>query len=86
MESYGQDTCHAYVEGVSTSYGYVPSSAAAAAFVAFFSLSMLLHAGQMMIYRTWWCVVFSIGCLGMCLIVSNDLNVYQLFSDVMYLL
>lgn len=64
MEGYSQDTCHAYVEGYSTSYGYVPSLSAASAFVAFFGLSMLLHTTQMIWFRTWWCAVFSIGCLG----------------------
>ncbi|KAE8306976.1 RTA1 like protein-domain-containing protein [Aspergillus transmontanensis] len=63
MEGYSQDTCHAYVAGISTSYGYVPSLPAASAFVAFFGLSMLLHTAQMIWFRTWWCAVFSIGCL-----------------------
>ncbi|GAT22691.1 RTA1 domain protein [Aspergillus luchuensis] len=46
-QKYGSDTCHAYVDGVSTSYGYVPSLAAASTFVALFGASMLGHAIQM---------------------------------------
>ncbi|KAI2995018.1 hypothetical protein CBS147346_10168 [Aspergillus niger] len=63
-QAYGSDTCHAYVDGVSTSYGYVPSLAAASTFVALFGASMLGHAVQMVWFRTWWCSVFSLGCLG----------------------
>ncbi|PYH87226.1 RTA1-domain-containing protein [Aspergillus uvarum CBS 121591] len=63
MEGYSQDTCHAYVTGVETSYGYVPSLTAASCFVAFFGLSMLIHTAQVIYYRAWWCAVFSIGCL-----------------------
>lgn len=63
-QTYGSDTCHAYVDGVSTSYGYVPSLAAASTFVALFGASMLGHAVQMAWFRTWWCSVFSLGCLG----------------------
>ncbi|OJZ81314.1 hypothetical protein ASPFODRAFT_199350 [Aspergillus luchuensis CBS 106.47] len=62
-QTYGSDTCHAYVDGVSTSYGYVPSLAAASTFVALFGASMLGHAIQMVWFRTWWCSVFSLGCL-----------------------
>lgn len=64
-QKYGSDTCHAYVDGVSTSYGYVPSLAAASTFVALFGASMLGHAIQMVWFRTWWCSVFSLGCLGL---------------------
>ncbi|OJK00352.1 hypothetical protein ASPACDRAFT_52076 [Aspergillus aculeatus ATCC 16872] len=63
MEGYSQDTCHAYVAGVETSYGYVPSLTAASLFVTFFGLSMLIHTAQVIYYRAWWCAVFSIGCL-----------------------
>ncbi|RAH66143.1 RTA1 domain-containing protein [Aspergillus aculeatinus CBS 121060] len=63
MEGYSQDTCHAYVAGVETSYGYVPSLTAASWFVAFFGLSMLIHTAQVIYYRAWGCAVFSIGCL-----------------------
>lgn len=65
MEGYSQDTCHAYVASMSTSYGYVPSKAAAIAFVVFFGVSMVAHMAQTFVFRTWWCAVFSIGCLGM---------------------
>ncbi|KAL5047032.1 hypothetical protein BDW71DRAFT_180885 [Aspergillus fruticulosus] len=64
-QGYESDTCHAYVQGVSTSYGYVPSLAAAVVFVALFGVSMLVHTAQMIWYRSWWCSVFCIGCLGM---------------------
>ncbi|CAG7972183.1 unnamed protein product [Penicillium salamii] len=63
MEGYSQDTCHAYVASMSTSYGYVPSKAAAIAFVVFFGVSMVAHMAQTFVFRTWWCAVFSIGCL-----------------------
>ncbi|GCB23180.1 sphingoid long-chain base transporter RSB1 [Aspergillus awamori] len=62
-QAYGSDTCHAYVDGVSTSYGYVPSLAAASTFVALFGASMLGHTVQMAWFRTWWCSVFPLGCL-----------------------
>ncbi|RAL00055.1 RTA1 domain-containing protein [Aspergillus ibericus CBS 121593] len=62
-QTYSSDTCHAYVDGVFTSYGYVPSLTAASTFVALFGVSMLGHAIQMVWFRTWWCSVFSLGCL-----------------------
>lgn len=63
-QGYSSDTCHSYVEGVSTSYGYVPSLPAAATFVALFGLSMIVHSAQLAFKRTWWCLVFPTGCLG----------------------
>ncbi|KAL4994088.1 RTA1 like protein-domain-containing protein [Aspergillus recurvatus] len=62
-EDYSSDTCQAYVEGSSTSYGYVPSFAAGVAFVALFGFSMVVHTAQMALLRSWWCAVFAIGCL-----------------------
>lgn len=57
--------CPAYIPGIDTSYGYVPSLGAGIAFCALFGTSMLLHTAQFCWKRTWWCSVFSIGCLGM---------------------
>jgi hypothetical protein len=56
--------CHAPVEGVESSYGYVPTLAAGIAYCTLFGLSMILHTVQMTWKRTWWTSVFSIGCLG----------------------
>ncbi|KAK9242000.1 putative RTA1 domain protein [Lipomyces tetrasporus] len=55
--------CHAIIEGVETSYGYKPSLVAGIIFSALFGLSMLVHTAQLCWKRTWWCSVFSIGCL-----------------------
>ncbi|KAL4756368.1 RTA1 domain-containing protein [Aspergillus foveolatus] len=55
--------CQAYVEGSTTSYGYVPSFAAGVAFVALFGFSMVAHTAQMALLKSWWCAVFAIGCL-----------------------
>lgn len=57
--------CKAYVEGVSTSYGYIPSEGAGIAFCVLFGLSMIVHIIQFCWKRTWWCSLFSIGCIGM---------------------
>ncbi|KAL4951640.1 RTA1 like protein-domain-containing protein [Aspergillus filifer] len=62
-QDYSSDTCQAYVEGSSTSYGYVPSFAAGVAFVTLFGFSMVAHTAQMALLRSWWCAVFAIGCL-----------------------
>jgi hypothetical protein len=56
--------CHAYIEGVDTSYGYVPTLGAGIAYCTLFGLSMIVHTVQMTWKRTWWTSVFSIGCLG----------------------
>lgn len=58
------DGCHAKIPGVGTSYGYVPTLGAGIAYCALFGISMLLHTAQFCWKRTWWCSVFSIGCLG----------------------
>ncbi|CAI7656352.1 unnamed protein product [Penicillium bialowiezense] len=55
--------CHAYIEGVETSYGYVPSLGAGIAYCALFGISMILHTIQFTWKRQWWASVFSIGCL-----------------------
>ncbi|KAJ5103076.1 RTA1-domain-containing protein [Penicillium argentinense] len=54
--------CHAYHDGFSTSYGYVPSEAAGMVFCALFGLSIVAHVIQFSWKRTWWCSVFAIGC------------------------
>ena len=56
--------CHAKIEGVNTSYGYVPTLGAGIAYCTLFGLSMILHTIQFCWKRTWWCSVFSIGCMG----------------------
>ncbi|KAF2137940.1 uncharacterized protein K452DRAFT_216069, partial [Aplosporella prunicola CBS 121167] len=55
--------CHAYIEGIDTNYGYVPSEAAGAVFLALFGVSMLAHTYQTVRTRSWWTLVFSIGAL-----------------------
>lgn len=59
-----EGTCQAYIEGISTPYDYVPSLAAGITFCALFGSSMLAHIFQATWTRTWWCYVFTIGCLG----------------------
>lgn len=55
--------CHAKIEGIGTSYGYVPTLGAGIAFCVLFGLSMIAHTAQFWWKRTWWASVFSIGCL-----------------------
>ncbi|KAJ5174544.1 uncharacterized protein N7482_000421 [Penicillium canariense] len=55
--------CPAHIPGVGTSYGYVPTLAAGIAYCTLFGLSMIFHTAQLWWKRTWWCSVFSIGCL-----------------------
>ncbi|CRL17754.1 RTA1 like protein [Penicillium camemberti] len=55
--------CPAYIEGVGTSYGYIPSLGAGIAYCALFGLSMILHTVQFTWKRQWWASVFSVGCL-----------------------
>ncbi|KAJ6120122.1 RTA1-domain-containing protein [Penicillium sp. IBT 18751x] len=55
--------CKAYVDGIQTSYGYVPSKAAGIAFCVLFGLSMIAHIVQFCWKRTWVYSVFAIGCL-----------------------
>ncbi|KAF7590526.1 hypothetical protein BBP40_002714 [Aspergillus hancockii] len=56
-------SCHPLINGMDTAYGYQPSQAAGIVFLVLFGLSMLVHTVQMAWKRTWWCAVFSIGCL-----------------------
>ncbi|KAJ5760904.1 hypothetical protein N7520_008060 [Penicillium odoratum] len=55
--------CHAKIEGINTSYGYVPHLSAGIAFCVLFGLSMIVHTIQFCWKRQWWCVVFSVGCM-----------------------
>ncbi|XHF97643.1 hypothetical protein AWENTII_001221 [Aspergillus wentii] len=55
--------CHPFINGLHTSYGYVPSLAAGIVFCVLFGLSMLVHLVQMVWKKQWWCCVFSIGCM-----------------------
>ncbi|RHZ74479.1 hypothetical protein CDV55_108722 [Aspergillus turcosus] len=58
-----RSSCHPLIDGVHTPYGYQPSLAAGIVFCTLFGLSMILHTVQFAWKRTWWCCVFSIGCL-----------------------
>lgn len=60
-----QTGCYALIDGYGTAYGYQPSLAAGIVFLALFGLSMLAHTVQMTWTRTWWCAVFSVGCISM---------------------
>jgi tellurite resistance protein TehA-like permease len=57
--------CHSYIHGIDTAYGYTPSMAAGIVFCVLFGLSMCVHTAQFVWKRTWWCAVFSVGCLSM---------------------
>ncbi|CAL5873051.1 uncharacterized protein PFLUO_LOCUS7320 [Penicillium psychrofluorescens] len=54
--------CHALGKW-NTPYDYVPWKAAGVVFVLFFGLSGVVHMIQFSWKRTWWCSVFTIGCL-----------------------
>ncbi|BAE57785.1 RTA1 like protein-domain-containing protein [Aspergillus flavus] len=56
-------SCHPIIDGMDTAYGYQPSLAAGVVFLVLFGLSMIVHTIQFTWKRTWWCAVFSIGCL-----------------------
>lgn len=58
-----KDGCHAKIEGIGTSYGYTPSLAAGIVFLVLFGLSMGGHVVQCIWKRTWWTMVFAVGCL-----------------------
>ncbi|KGO63939.1 RTA-like protein [Penicillium italicum] len=58
-----QTGCPAYVEGIDTSYGYIPSLGAGIAYCTLFGLSLILHTVQFTWKRQWWGSVFSVGCL-----------------------
>ncbi|KAE8350192.1 RTA1 like protein-domain-containing protein [Aspergillus coremiiformis] len=55
--------CHGLIDGLETGYGYKPSLAAGIIFCVLFGLSMIVHTVQLTWKRTWWCAVFSLGCL-----------------------
>ncbi|KAJ5918476.1 hypothetical protein N7466_010468 [Penicillium verhagenii] len=55
--------CHAKIEGVNTSYGYVPHLSVGIAFCVLFGVSMIAHTIQFCLKRQWWCVVFTLGCM-----------------------
>ncbi|KKK23575.1 hypothetical protein ARAM_001314 [Aspergillus rambellii] len=55
--------CQAYDPSIANEYGYRPSLAAGIVFCALFGVSMILHTVQATFQRTWWCYVFSVGCL-----------------------
>ncbi|KAL4906049.1 hypothetical protein BDW74DRAFT_137621 [Aspergillus multicolor] len=58
-----QTGCYAYIEGVGTPYGYVPSLAAGIVFLVLFGLTMIGQTIQFAWKRTWWCAVFAVGSL-----------------------
>ncbi|BCR85595.1 RTA1 domain-containing protein [Aspergillus chevalieri] len=55
--------CHGYIDGFNTSYGYVPSLAAGIVFLVLFGLSMIAHTVQCVWKKTWWTMVFTVGCM-----------------------
>jgi len=57
--------CQALVPGYLPSYGYVPSEGAGITFVVIFSLMAIVHTGQAVWKREWWCLVFTVGAIGM---------------------
>ena len=56
-------TCHPLVAGIDNAYHYRPSLTAGIVFLVFFGLSMLVHVAQSIWKRTWWTLVFAVGCL-----------------------
>ncbi|KAL4979236.1 RTA1 like protein-domain-containing protein [Aspergillus desertorum] len=58
-----QTGCHAYINGIGTPYGYVPSLAAGIVFLVLFGLTMVGQVIQFAWKRTWWCAVFAVGSL-----------------------
>lgn len=66
------ESCAAYIPGVKTSYGYIPSFGAGIAFCVLFGLSMIAHTAQFCWKRTWWCAVFSIGAMGKLMLNRNQ--------------
>ncbi|CBF76494.1 hypothetical protein AN4912.2 [Aspergillus nidulans FGSC A4] len=58
-----QTGCHAYIDGIGTPYGYVPSLAAGIVFLVLFGLTMVGQTVQFAWKRTWWCAVFAVGSL-----------------------
>ncbi|KAL4896994.1 RTA1 like protein-domain-containing protein [Aspergillus ambiguus] len=58
-----QSSCHPLIDGLDTAYGYQPSQAAGIVFLVLFGLSMIAHTIQFTWSKTWWCAVFSVGCL-----------------------
>ncbi|KAB8220790.1 RTA1 like protein-domain-containing protein [Aspergillus novoparasiticus] len=55
--------CHPVIDGVRNLYGYQPSLAAGVFFSILFSILMILHVVHCIRRKTWWCMVFAIGCL-----------------------
>lgn len=70
--------CPAYIPGLETSYGYVPSEAAGIAFVVIFGVSSLLHLGQTIWSKQWWTILFAIG--GVSKSFSNRLPLSLMYS------
>ena len=57
--------CHAYIDGFKSGYGYVPSLPAGIVFLVLFGLSFLVHTVQAVWKRSWWTLLFSVGCISM---------------------
>ncbi|KAE8322583.1 RTA1 like protein-domain-containing protein [Aspergillus sergii] len=55
--------CHTVIDGVRNLYGYQPSLAAGVFFSILFSILMISHVVHCIRRKTWWCMVFAIGCL-----------------------
>ncbi|KAN0070076.1 RTA1 domain containing protein [Elaphomyces granulatus] len=58
-----QDGCSPYIDGRIAIYGYVPSLTLGAVFCTLFTLSLVAHIVQLIWKRTWWCLVFALGCV-----------------------
>lgn len=56
--------CHPVIDGVRNLYGYQPSLAAGVFFSILFTILMIFHVVHCIRRKTWWCMVFAIGCLG----------------------
>lgn len=57
--------CLKYIDGVGNNFHYIPSLPAAIIFIALFSLSGIAHLVQSVYTRSWWYLVFTVGCLSM---------------------
>lgn len=57
------NSCYPLIPGIGNSYGYRPSLAAGIVFLVLFGLSMIAHAVQSIWKRTWWSMVFTVGCI-----------------------
>ncbi|RKL18161.1 hypothetical protein BFJ72_g15247 [Fusarium proliferatum] len=79
--------CHSLMQGINTSYDYVPTLGVGIAFCALFGLSLLGHFVQFIRKRQWTSFAFGVGALSMPNFLSNTANaisrrVYTLLTPV----